>query len=127
MTRSIIILLLFIVVSCKTLKKTTDTGNVVSNFINTSGNSSIIKGRMYEKSTKDSLKLCDVWIGNIRYDCDSSGRFQLEVKPGRYKLNARAFGFSNISYKVRIKRGQQIVLEFYMSPYRDEKLIHNEH
>lgn len=82
----------------------------------TTGNSTtLIKGFIKELSTGDPLKLSDIWIADKRVVCDTTGAFSVEFVPGTHTLDARAFGFKNFKYKFQIRKGENIVVDFYLA------------
>lgn len=83
--------------------------------------STTIEGNIYELSTGDNLKLSDIWIDDKRYQCDTNGHFQLKINPGKYNIEARAFGFKNYKYKLTIKKSEILNLSFFLVPYKNEK------
>jgi uncharacterized membrane protein len=114
--------LIAIILSCQTLKSSAQNdGRVTSEKIKNNSDSSLIYGFISELTTGDKLKLSDIWIGNQRFECDTNGKFQIQIKPGNYKVEARSFGFKNLKHEIHIKRGESEKLMFYLIPYKDEK------
>ena len=88
--------------------------------------SSQVKGSILDFFSNEKLKLCDFWINNKRYECDSSCNFSIFLNTGRYIIEARSFGYENLKYKFRIKKREQIRFDFYLVPFKNKipKNIH---
>ncbi|MBX9784845.1 MAG: tyrosyl-DNA phosphodiesterase 1 [Chitinophagaceae bacterium] len=89
--------------------------------------SCLVTGAILDFLSNEKLKLCDFWINNKRYDCDSSCNFLIFLNPGRYIIEARSFGYENLKYKFRIKKNEQIRFRFYLFPFKSKKLQKNIH
>jgi hypothetical protein len=81
--------------------------------------SSIVTGVIYDYQTHEQLKLCDFWINNKRYDCDTLCNFFVFLRKGRYVIEARSFGYENFKYKFRIQENERISFKFYLVPYQN--------
>ena len=98
-----------------------ENGKVVMEQRKVGTDSTCIKGFIAELSTGEKLQIADIWLGNHRYDCDTNGRFNLQIKPGRYTIETRSFGFRNVKYRTSIRKGEQQSLQFFLVPYKSEK------
>lgn len=105
--------------SCNTIKKTTqDSGRVIVQIEKGISDSAIIKGTVFEMTTKENIQVSDIWIGDIRYPCDTNGNFRIDLQPGKYNLLARGFSYKSYHYNLKIKKGEIINLLFYLVPVK---------
>lgn len=71
------------------------------------------------------LRASDVWLNDIRYQCDRTGKVKIAIMPGNYRISARAMGFKSLSNEVTIKKGEIITIRYYLDyfqHYRPNKM-----
>lgn len=73
-----------------------------------------------EKHSKPhpDFRISDVWLTDYRHDCDSAGHVKIAVKPGKIELTARSLGLKSISHTVDVKKGEIIVIKYYLSYFK---------
>ena len=64
-------------------------------------------------------RISDVWLNDCRHGCDSAGHVKLAVKPGKIELTARSLGLKSISHAVDVKKGERLVIKYYLSYFKD--------
>ena len=68
-------------------------------------------------------RISDVWLNDYRYGCDSAGRVTIAVKPGNIELTARSLGFKSISHTANVKKGEIIVIKYFLSYFKNYERI----
>lgn len=111
---------LLAIASCSsTGKLTAGNGKVIVQREDANGETVNVTCTMFDAQNSHTLILSDVWIGEERFGGDSSGTVRLSLKPGRYQMEARSFGFENYKYALSVKRGKKTGLLFYLVPYKN--------
>ena len=72
-----------------------------------------------------NCRISDVWLNDYRYGCDSAGRVNIAVKPGNMELTARSLGLKSISHTANVKKGEIIVIQYYLSYFKHYQRIRN--
>lgn len=73
-----------------------------------------VKGKVFEKSTKEPLAGATVTISALRAGAvaDKDGNFSFKANPGKYYVTAKFMGFEDVSQEVILKSGETVTLEF---------------
>jgi uncharacterized membrane protein len=100
-------------------KLNTESGKVIVQSQPSNNDGAGIIGSVFDFQTGKKLMLSDVWIGDERYACDSTGNFSVRLSPGKYDLEARSFGFENFKYPLSVSKGKTLNLLFYLVPFKN--------
>ena len=77
--------------------------------------SAYLYAEIYDQRGRRDFRLCDLWVNGIRYECNSSGKLQVSLAPGKYTLKARAMGFAPLSHIIKIKRGENVTVLYNLA------------
>lgn len=114
------VLAILFLLSCRSSRThDTNSGKVITQRNTSSGDSTLIKGAIYELASSEKLIISDIWIKEQRFACDANGNFNISLTPGKYKIIARSIGFSNLTYTVKMGKGEIVNLSFYLVPAKD--------
>ena len=95
-----------------------DSGRVIVQKEKGNPDLAIIEGSVFDIPGKEKIQISDIWIGDVRYPCDSNGDFSISLQPGKYQLLARGFSYKSYQYNLKIKRGDLIKIFFYLMPVK---------
>lgn len=77
-----------------------------------------LNAEIFDNAAKEKLYYGDFWINDARYQCDSSGKISVALRPGKYSLTARAMGFTNYTRNIRVKKGRTLHFKSYLKYYQ---------